>query len=138
MTLAVGQNGDAVGDGKDDVHIVLDEKDAVAAAKALEERDHGSRFLRPHAGSRLVHQQQLGAARERHRDLEQAMLAMREVFRARRLPPAQADLIERGERPLVERRFAVGGAPETEARARHAPAPRARHSRARKSCRGRR
>ena len=40
-----------------------------------------SRFLRPHAGQRLVEQQHLGLAGQRHGDLELALLAVRRACR---------------------------------------------------------
>ena len=47
-------------------------------ADALDELDHALRFLRPHAGHRLVEQHELRARGEREADFERALLAVGE------------------------------------------------------------
>jgi hypothetical protein len=76
--LAVDHHGDGVGDGKDGVHVVLDEQDRARLAQALEHIDHLGRFLRAHAGQRLVEEQHLGVGGQHHGDLELALLAVAE------------------------------------------------------------
>jgi hypothetical protein len=48
-------------------------------------------LLRPHAGGRLVQQQQLGIGDQRDRDLQRPLLAMGEGLRRRATPRGQPD-----------------------------------------------
>ena len=80
-----------------------------------EQRDHALRFLDAHAGHRLVEQQQARTGGERHRHLELALLAVREVRRQDVLSRQKADLFQHVFRGLDQRRVAARGAPEAEA-----------------------
>jgi hypothetical protein len=57
----------------------------------------------PHAGHRLVEQQQLRLRRQRQRQFQRALLAMRKIAGQRVAAPAEADLVEIAAR-LVEQR----------------------------------
>ena len=78
ITRAFGHHGHPVGDGEHEIHVVLDQQHRMLARQALEQGGHALRFLRAHAGQRLVEQQDLGVAGERHGDLELALLAVRQ------------------------------------------------------------
>ena len=73
---AVDQHADAVREREHRVHVVLDQEDRQVALELAQQRDHAHGFLRAHAGHRLVEQQHARPGRERHRDLELAVLAM--------------------------------------------------------------
>ena len=82
---AFGHHRHPVGDREHEVHVVLDQQHGVLARQALQQRDHALRFLGAHAGQRLVQQQHLGLAGQRHGDLELALLAVRQGTPAMRL-----------------------------------------------------
>jgi hypothetical protein len=73
---AVDQHGDAVGQRKDRVHVVLDQQHGALALQAAQQLDHALALLDAHARHRLVEQQQAGIGRQRHGDLELALLAV--------------------------------------------------------------
>src|SRR4051794_7151948 len=81
--LAVVEHGDPLGHAHHDLHVVLDQKDRESAlvAELLHERSELRRLLRVHAGGGLVEQQHLRVGRERARDLEPALVAVRQVDR---------------------------------------------------------
>ena len=68
-----------------------------------EEADHALRLVRAHAGHRLVEQQQARPRRERHRDLELALLAVGEVRGEHVGARAEADLLEDRARRVAQR-----------------------------------
>src|SRR5437764_11676685 len=74
----VDQHRDAVGEGEHGVHVVLDENERLAALEEGEQRDHALSLLHPHSRHRFVEQQEARARRERGRDLERALLAVRQ------------------------------------------------------------
>src|SRR5688572_33370867 len=76
---AVDQHRDAVGELEHRVHVVLDQDHGLAALERGEELDHALRLVDTHAGHWLVEQEQARTRGERHRYLELAMLAMRQV-----------------------------------------------------------
>ena len=70
--------------------------------KPLQEADHALRFLDAHAGHRLVEQQQPRIARQRHGDLELALLAVAERGGRRVGARGEADLVEAASRRLAQ------------------------------------
>jgi hypothetical protein len=80
--LAVVEHRHAVGDAHDDAHVMLDEQhgEPLLLAQPADERREVRRLLRVHARRRLVEQEQLRLRRERARDLEAALVAVREVL----------------------------------------------------------
>src|SRR5664279_461181 len=76
--LAVDHHRDAIGDAKDGVHVVLDEQDRMAFAKLGKQPEHTFGLLGAHSCQRLVEQQHLGLRGQAHRDLELALLAVRQ------------------------------------------------------------
>ena len=80
--LAVVEDGDAVADAHDHLHVVLDEQDGQAqlGPQLVDERHHLGRLARVHPGGRLVEQQELGLAAERAGDLEPTLVAVRQVL----------------------------------------------------------
>ena len=85
---------------------MLDQKDRVLPRKPLEEIGEPLRFLRPHAGQRLVEQQHLGRAGKRHGDFELPLLAMRQRASRPLRHVGEADTGERRVRPLDQARLA--------------------------------
>src|SRR6266581_2046877 len=107
----------AVGKRKHCVHIVLDQDEGLASLEGGEESDHALRLLCAHAGDRLIEQHQPRARRERHRDLERSLLAVREAPRRQPGARAQAHLLEHPPRGLLQRTLGARSAPEAKARA---------------------
>ena len=91
--LAVVEDGDAVADPHDDAHVVLDEEDREAelVAELRDQARHLGGLVGVHAGRRLVEEQELRLARERARDLEAPLVAVREVARQLLVAIRQAD-----------------------------------------------
>ena len=119
---AVVERDHAVGDALDDVHVVLDHEDRVAALDAELGDQLGDllRLLRVHPGGRLVEQEQPRVRRRRAGDLEPAPVGVRE--RVRGLVPAVAHqpLAEErepllGERPDLALLAPLAGCPEDRA-----------------------
>ena len=78
--LAVVQHDDAVGERAHHVHLVLDQQDGLARV-LLELRDqveHDRHLVDAHAGGRLVEHEDLRLERHHQRDLELALVAMRQ------------------------------------------------------------
>src|SRR5262245_26301984 len=74
------QHRDSARELHDERQLVLDQQDRHAAAiDLLDQRFELERLLRVHAGRRLVEQEQLGRAGEGARDLEPALLAVRQL-----------------------------------------------------------
>ena len=97
--LAVVEDGHAVAHPHHDLHVVLDQEDCPSlVAQLADEVRHLGRLARIHAGHRLVEQQEPGARRERTRDLEPTLLAVRQVLGQLVAAIGQADELERGER----------------------------------------
>ncbi len=76
---AVHQHGDAVGEGEDEIHVVLDQQHR----HVLRQRRHRLQDLVAlvlgDAGGGLVEEEHVGPAGDGERDLEQALLAVRQV-----------------------------------------------------------
>src|SRR6476661_5696017 len=68
------QHGDGVGQGADDVHVVVDEHDGAAGRDLLDQGDGPVDVLEAHACGGFVEQQQLGVERQGERELEGALL----------------------------------------------------------------
>src|SRR5690349_3052914 len=80
--LAVIEHQNAIAHAHDEFHVVLDQQDRRAVlADALEELAQRRRLGRVHAGSRLVEREQPRLGRERARDLEAPLVAIRQVLR---------------------------------------------------------
>src|SRR5207247_3348465 len=73
------QDRDAVGEGEDLVDVVLDQHDRDGPAQRADQVRHTQPRVGREAGERLVEQQQLGPCRQRDGDLEQPLVAVREV-----------------------------------------------------------
>ena len=77
---SVVQHDDAVGERAHDVHLVLDQQDGlrrVLLERAIRSRMHGN-LVDAHAGGRLVEHEDFRLQRHHHRDLELALVAVRE------------------------------------------------------------
>ena len=90
--LAVVQHDDAVGELAHDVHLVLDQQDGLVAlalelADQLEDHRHVGGA---HAGGRLVEHVDARLERHQHRDLELALVAVRQAARRGVLAAGQA------------------------------------------------
>ncbi len=82
------QHGDALGDGTNEIHVVLDHHHGVLARERQQQLGGALDLLRRHAGDRLVDQQQLRLLHQQHADFEPLLLAVRErFFPARRAAP---------------------------------------------------
>ena len=88
---ALGHHRHPVGDGEHEIHVMLDEQQRMLARQVLQQRRHALRFFWSHAGQRLVEQQNLRIARQRHGDLELALLAVRQRAGNARCRAGQAD-----------------------------------------------
>lgn len=76
---AVMQHEDPVRQAEDHLHLVFDKENGAVRREALDERHHLLRLLRPHAGGRLVQEQQLRIGDKGDGDLQGALLAMGEI-----------------------------------------------------------
>ncbi len=93
----VVEDRDPFADSHDHLHVVLDEQDREIqlVAEMLDELGHLGRLAGVHAGGGLVQQQQLRLARQRARQLEPALVAVRQVLGPVLLvAPRQADELE--------------------------------------------
>ena len=94
-------DGDVVGDAEHHFHVVLDDDDVDRARQFADFRNCALGFGRAHAAGRLIEQQQLRLGDQRHADLEQRHIAIRQraglPVRKRRQP----DLLERPLDPLA-------------------------------------
>src|SRR6266850_5502354 len=82
--LALVERDDAIGVGEDDVHVVLDLDDGLQpdSLRRSNQRLHDRGLVRgAHARRRLVEQDDLRPQRERRRDVEQLLVALRQVSR---------------------------------------------------------
>src|SRR4051794_1846567 len=80
--LAEMQHRDALGNLTHEGHVMLDDKHRHAfGIERLDQLAGLERFIRRHAGGRLVQQQELRLQRQRHPDLEPLLLAMRQRTR---------------------------------------------------------
>src|SRR6478735_9743240 len=104
--LARLEHRDAVGQRTDDVHVVVDEHDGAPDREGLDERDGAVDVLDPHAGGRLVEQEQLGVEGEGDGELEGALLAVGERGRRGTGAVGEPDLVEQ-----VHGAVAEGGHP---------------------------
>ena len=88
------------------VHVVLDQKDGEAAFELPQHVDEARGFLGPHAGHRLVEQQQARPVGERHGDFKLPPLAVAEIGDQHVGARGEPDAIERRARRLAQRRLA--------------------------------
>ncbi len=72
------KHGDTLGDGTDEIHVMLDHHHGVLALERLEKLSGALDLLRGHAGDRLVDQQQLRLLHQQHADLKPLLLAVGE------------------------------------------------------------
>src|SRR5882762_10409826 len=119
--LALVERDDAVGVGEDDVHVVLDLDDGLEpdAPGRRHQRLHDRGLVGgAHTRRRLVEQDDLGPQRECRGDVEQLLVALREVSREGAALVAQAEQLGDLERLALhvavarERREQPGAAPE--------------------------
>ena len=80
------QHGQSVADVADEIEIMLDDDEGAALLDRLQQFAGDAALLQAHAAGRLVEQQQLRLACQRHRDLQPLLLAVRQ--RRRRLEGA--------------------------------------------------
>ena len=76
---AVDEDGNAIGERKDRVHVVLDEQDGRLLPEVIQESDEALRALRPQTSHRFVEQECPGAKSQRDRDFESAAFSMRKL-----------------------------------------------------------
>src|ERR1043165_2904309 len=76
--LAVAQHRDGVGEGADDVHVVLDEYDGAPFPDPRDQLDGAVDVLGAHPGGRFVEEQDAGFEGERERQFERAAAAVGE------------------------------------------------------------
>ena len=72
------QHGNALGDGADEVHVVLDDDHGVLALQRKQQLCGAVHLLVCHTCDRLVDQQQMRILHQQHADLEPLLLAVRE------------------------------------------------------------
>src|SRR6185312_14771392 len=69
---------DAVGDARDEIHVVLDDDQRVVAGELPEELGAAHRFLVRHAGDRFIEQQKARLLHQQHADLKPLLLPVRQ------------------------------------------------------------
>src|SRR2546430_1421893 len=92
--LAARQHGDRVGQVLHHLEVVLDHEHGTVRGDALDERRDPVHVFVGHAGGGLVEQHHLRVERERRRDLERALAAVRQLDRDRPRELRQADRVE--------------------------------------------
>src|SRR3974390_3761098 len=89
------EDGDIIGDPKDDVHVVLDD-DNVDGARQIADLRHGAAGLRgAHAAGGLVQQKQARLGNQRHPDLEHGDVTIGQGAGRALCESGEADLLER-------------------------------------------
>src|SRR5262249_243480 len=73
---AINEDGDAIGERQDHVHVMLDEQNGVLATQAAQERHHARRFLRSHASRWFIEQEQFRPGSQSYGKFELALFAV--------------------------------------------------------------
>ena len=73
------EHQDAIADAHHELHLVFDQDDGALRGEPRDQLHHHARLFRAHAGRRLVEQQQLRPARQRHGDLKRPLLPVRQL-----------------------------------------------------------
>ena len=76
--LAEDQRRNGVGQAEHGIHVVLDQQDGQLTAQAFQQGHHVLGFVWPHAGHRLIEQQQLGLCGQCQAQLQLALFAVRQ------------------------------------------------------------
>jgi len=99
------EHADPVREIEDDIHVVLDEEDGepLPARDLPDDRDGGQRVLRRQTLGRLVEKEERGLLGDGHRDLEEALVAVRQCRRRLCGPGEEAERVEARARPLFAR-----------------------------------
>src|SRR5262245_46116557 len=87
--------GDVVGDLEHHLHVVLDDDDVDRAREFADLVDRALGFGRAHAAGRLVEQEQVRLGDQRHADLQECHVAVRQRARLAARQRGEADLLER-------------------------------------------
>ncbi len=106
--LAHVQDGDAFGQGQHAVDVVLDQQHGARAGDAPDDPADPLAVRLGQAGQRLVQQQQRRIAGQGHGDVQQALLAVRQILAAPRSAFHQADRRQQLPHPRVTPRVPVG------------------------------
>ena len=91
---AVDEHGHPPGEVEDEVHVVLDQQHRHLGRQGVDDVEDLLSFAFGHAGHRLVEQQHPRPAGERHRDLEQAALAVGQLGDALALDVLETELTQ--------------------------------------------
>src|ERR1700729_4006956 len=108
------QHGDDIGQVGDDGQIMFDHQDGVLRRDALDQRGNLVDVLVPHPRHRLVEQHHFGVERQRGRNFQRALAAVRHLDRRRPGKLAQADVVKQFMRAGVETVEHGLGTPEVE------------------------
>ena len=104
--LPARQHGDPVAQIGNDAEIVLDHKHGAGNGDCSDQRADAHDVLAAHAGHRLVEQEQFGLERERGRDFQRPLAAIRQFDRQRIDIRRQPDIGDDFLGPVFERRSA--------------------------------
>ena len=74
---AVDEDGNAIGERKDRIHVVLDEQDGRFVPQLIQQPREALRTFRAHSSHRFIEQERSWAKSQRDRDFEPAAFAMR-------------------------------------------------------------
>src|SRR5256885_2862062 len=104
-----GEDGDPLGEAEDQIHVVLDDEDAPRAGQRGDAAEDLAALAGRDPRRRLVEQEDARPRGESDRDLDQALLAVRQATRHRSRVPLQAQLADDVDR-LVDLRGPAGEA----------------------------
>src|SRR5215472_3369415 len=113
--LALDENGDALGEAEDEVHVVLDDQNGDARGQLLETLEDAMGFERGHAGRWLVEQQHGGPEAQGDGDLHKPLLAVREIQDAAAGIGGQVERREELERFRTDARVSARWPPQASA-----------------------
>src|SRR5215470_814492 len=113
--LALNEDGDALGEAEDEVHVVLDDQDGDARGQLLETLEDAMGLERRHPGRRLVEEQHGGPEPERDGDLHEPLLAVGQIQDAPTGVVRQLERREQLERLGTDARVGAGRTPQSPA-----------------------
>ena len=101
--LAIDQHRDRVGEVEHHAHVVLHHHQRLALGHAADQRDGVFGFAVAHARGRFIEQDDAGAARDGHADLQRALFGVGQQARRHIAPCSQVQILQQPLGRLVQR-----------------------------------
>src|SRR5438477_5792669 len=112
QNLATCEHSDAVAQIGHHAEIMFDQQDGAGGGDGFDQRADAADILMPHAGGRLIQQQKLRIERQGGRDLERALVPVRQLDREHVRIGGQADIGDQRQGPFVKRMQGIFRSPE--------------------------